>query len=158
MHRRFLVGVTMALIGGLLALPAIASADHADGHMGVTKAKVVTATLTGTGEAPVNDSTAAGMIRITVDRDKHLLCYELVATGIEIAAGHIHKAPAGSNGEVVLDLNSFGQPLDEVSSGCTAEVRKGLLRGLANNPHRFYVNLHTAKFPGGEIRGQLSGS
>ena len=156
MHRKFLVGITMALVGGLLALPAVASADHADGHLGVTKARVVTATLTGTGEAPVNDSAAAGMIRITVDRAKHLLCYELVATGIDIVAGHIHKAPAGSNGGVELDLNSFGQPLDEVSSGCTADVRKGLLRGLAKNPDRFYVNLHTEEFPGGEIRGQLA--
>lgn len=157
MHRRFLVGITLVLVGGLLALPAVANADHADGHLGETKARVATATLTGTGEVAVNDSEAAGVIRITVDRAKHLLCYELVATGIDIVAGHIHKAPAGTNGGVVLDLNSFGQPLGEVSVGCQADVRKGLLRGLANNPDRFYVNLHTVEFPGGEIRGQLAG-
>jgi hypothetical protein len=156
MHRKFLLGVSLAMLVGLFALPAVASADHSGDHMGITKSRVLTATLTGDAEVPPVDVDGTGLIRVTIDRAKHLFCYELVASDITIVAGHIHEAAAGSNGAVVVDLNPIGQALDETSSGCTLEVGKGILRRIKTNPEGFYVNLHTADNPGGEIRGQLA--
>lgn len=156
MHRRFLLGVSLAVLVGLFALPAVANADHAGDHLGITRSRVLTATLTGDGEVPPVDVDGAGLIRVTIDRAKHLLCYELVTSNITIVAGHIHEAAAGSNGSVVVDLTPIGQALGETSSGCTLDVGKGILRRIKTNPAGFYVNLHTAAYPGGEIRGQLA--
>ncbi len=155
MHRKFLLGVVLAMTVGLLALPGTAGADHA-GHQGATLSRTLTATLTGDAEVPAVTTDAVGLVRITIDRPKHLLCYELVTTGIDAAAGHIHRAARGSNGPVVVDLGAFGEPFGSSSSGCTTVDNRRLLRNLVKTPGRFYVNLHTSANPGGEIRGQLA--
>jgi hypothetical protein len=71
-------------------------------------------------------------------------------------AGHVHKAPAGANGAVVLDL--FGALPDSFSgvAGRLPAPSRRVLKGLWNNPAGFYTNIHTAEFPGGAVRGQLS--
>jgi len=112
--------------------------------------------LTGDAEVPAVTTDAVGLIRITIDRPKHLLCYELVASGIAVQAGHIHRAAPGSNGGVVVDLGAFGEPFGSTSAGCTTVDNWRLLRNLVNTPGKFYVNLHTTAYPGGEIRGQLA--
>jgi CHRD domain len=40
------------------------------------------------------------------------------------------------------------------SAGCT-DVSRSLIRQIRRNPGRFYVNVHTADFPDGAVRGQL---
>jgi hypothetical protein len=155
MRRRFLLGVSLALIGGMLILPGIASADHVD-HQGLTWTRTLTATLTGDGEVPPVETDAAGLARITLDRRKHLLCYELIITGIEPVAGHIHRSAPGTNGGPVVDLDTFGEPFGPTSAGCTVVDDAALLRDMVQHPRRYYVNLHTTAYPGGEIRGQLA--
>lgn len=39
--------------------------------------------------------------------------------------------------------------------GTLSGVDRGLVREVRRNPRRFYVNLHSAEFPGGAARGQL---
>lgn len=70
-----------------------------------------------------------------------------------VAAAHIHAAPAGVNGSVVVPLslpNTGGQ-----ASGC-ATVSAALAAGLSTTPSNYYVNVHTAEFPAGAVRAQLS--
>ncbi len=66
---------------------------------------------------------------------------------LPLTAGHIHSAPAGANGPVVVD---FGGQLSG-SNLFDADLANVLL-----NPSNYYVNLHNTVYPTGAIRGQLS--
>ena len=66
-------------------------------------------------------------------------------------AAHIHMGAMGKAGGVVLALCG---PCKSGQSG-TAKVTPMLTKALSR--HKLYVNVHTAKKPNGEIRGQVSG-
>jgi hypothetical protein len=78
-----------------------------------------------------------------------MVCWEVSYEGIDLpaTAAHIHAAPAGVNGSVVI-------PLSPIESGC-GTVDRMLIKELIRNPRNYYVNVHNATFPGGAIRGQL---
>jgi len=81
-----------------------------------------------------------------------MVCWELTAENIDPAvAAHIHKAPAGVAGGVVVTLSP---PTTGMSSGC-AEVDSALVMEIRQFPENFYVNVHNPAFPAGAIRGQL---
>ncbi|MEV0381458.1 CHRD domain-containing protein [Nonomuraea sp. NPDC050643] len=70
---------------------------------------------------------------------------------------HIHRAPKGKNGPVVVPFFAAEKGLPAGINGLagsttTSEATAGR---IWKNPKNWYVNLHTAKFPGGAIRGQL---
>jgi len=98
------------------------------------------------------------------------LTYKLIASNIEnITMAHIHVAnEPGGNGPPVLWLYPYGPPPAPISGrfqGVLAERTvtdgdQGVLMTLddietAIKEGRAYVNLHTAQYPGGEIRGQI---
>jgi hypothetical protein len=64
-------------------------------------------------------------------------------------ASHIHKAPVGKAGPVLVPLGAGFK-----KAGCTT-APAGVARGIVRNPKAYYVNIHTTKFPGGALRGQL---
>jgi hypothetical protein len=114
----------------------------------------LTTTLTGEQEVPVQgDLDGIGFATVTVNPGQGVLCYELSVSGIAPAtAAHIHEAPVGMVGPVVVGLQP---PTDGSSSGCV-EVGRTLAKDILKNPADFYVNVHNAEFPGGALRGQLS--
>ena len=66
-------------------------------------------------------------------------------------AAHIHLGARKVAGPVVTPLcGPCASPVTGVPTTLTADQVKDLLAG------RYYVNVHTAKNPGGEIRGQIS--
>jgi hypothetical protein len=70
-------------------------------------------------------------------------------------AAHIHHGDAGAAGPVVVPLttpNAAG-----ASSGCATAARS-VVKAILADPGSFYANVHTAEFPGGAIRGQLTGT
>lgn len=112
--------------------------------------------LSGSQEVPPNSSPASGMATGTYDQSTRTLHIMVNASGFQsnLIMGHIHRAPAGSNGPIVFGLtNTSSDPLVWSSHDTftlTAAQEADFLAGL------WYVNLHTQTLPGGEIRGQLN--
>jgi hypothetical protein len=109
--------------------------------------------LTGAAEVPgPGDPDGTGKASIRVNPGQREVCYTLTVSGIAPATGaHIHEAPAGEAGRVVVHL---APPADGSSSGCT-EVSREFAKELIKNPEQYYVNVHNAEFPAGALRGQL---
>ncbi len=113
------------------------------------------ATLLQTNEAASPPFTGAyGTTRATFIHDTNTLNYEVSVTGIPSAtASHIHRAPIGVSGPVVVDLLA-GKVLSDGGTirGSVVLTPAQVAQLFAGN---YYVNVHTVAFPGGELRGQL---
>jgi CHRD domain len=66
------------------------------------------------------------------------------------SAAHIHLGAKGVSGNVLIALCGPCKPTMHGTATVPAAVLKDMLKG------KTYVNVHTAKFPNGEIRGQIS--
>jgi hypothetical protein len=115
-------------------------------------AEVFTTTLSGAEEAPnPGDPDGSGFAIVAAIPEAGLVCYAVVVFGIGPAtAAHIHEAPRGVAGPVVVGLDA---PSRGVSSGCVADAEEAA--DIAADPDDYYVNVHNAEFPGGALRGQL---
>lgn len=89
--------------------------------------------------------------------DGRELCYGIQVKNIaDPAAAHIHRGRPNQNGPVVVTLEHPTEGDPGASSACTT-LSSSLARSIRRNPSRYYVNVHNADFPGGAVRGQLSG-
>jgi CHRD domain len=112
-------------------------------------------TLTGAAERPgPGDPDGGGSAIITVNPGQKEVCWEIRVSNITLPAiaAHIHEAPVGEPGPVVVPLSP--PDANGVSSGC-ATVGRELAKDILKNPQNYYVNVHTTDFPEGAIRGQL---
>ena len=136
----------------VFASPAFA-APPADGEC--NGGRPLTATLTGGAEVPKpGDPDGSGTANVRVNPGQGCISYDVAVEGIEPAtAAHIHEAPAGAAGGVVVGLEEL--PTDGTSSG-TVTVDREEAKDIVQNPDEYYVNVHNAEYPGGAVRGQLS--
>lgn len=74
------------------------------------------------------------------------------ATGLTGTAAHVHNAARGTPGPIVLPL--FGGPNLWIVADNQVFV-DNIVAIFNAQPDNLYFNVHTAAFPGGEIRGQL---
>ena len=130
-------------------------ASHADD--GKSRALPLPATLRGAAETPPVESDANENIVFYIDLQAHSSCFDLT-TGIaaaDVTGLHIHRAPAGAGGGVVVALQGadFSGPV--WYQQCSTSIARPLVAEIVRHPVRFYENLHTAAQPGGELRGQL---
>lgn len=108
------------------------------------------AMLYGAEEVPAVTTNAFAMLEGVYNRNTKILTYTMTFADIVPTAWHIHKGAMGVNGDVVFNLGTtFTAPFKSATAALSAEQEKDL---MANN---YYVNIHTAKFTSGEIRGQL---
>lgn len=136
------------------------------------------ATLSGFAETPSISTTGKGKLRLTIDKANTTITYELSYSGLQVGpatAAHLHLGQAGVAGGVIADLCGGLKPacpagtsgtvsgtivaaniLGPVTQGIAgpadwAEVLRAIRAGVV------YANVHTATYPLGEIRGQVSG-
>jgi len=107
-------------------------------------------TLSGNQEVPPTTTTANGSGVITVATDKSVRG-SVITTGVDGTAAHIHMGAPGNNGPVIIPLTKIGDSTWQVPAGATLtdEQYQSFKAG------ELYVNVHSAKYKGGEIRGQL---
>lgn len=146
--------------------------DVAMQEIGQAAKRTFTATLSGANEVPANDSDARGQAVFQVSQDRTEVSYRLMVANLHnVIQAHIHVGEAGVNGPVVAWLYPSGppaQPIEGRSSGVLATgviTEDNLVGPLAGQPlsalldrmrdASVYVNVHTAQFPPGEIRGQI---
>jgi len=130
------------------------------------------ANLSGDQEAPPVDTNASGKALFHVNQRLTEMTFKLdVRNGTNIlgaAGSHLHCAPAGQNGPVIVFLAGTFPPgysedfqvratLTDASiingaTGCGATIAE-LAMAMANGD--VYINVHSTAHPGGEIRGQV---
>ena len=107
------------------------------------------ADLKGSSEVPPTDSAGTGSADVTVDTASKKLFWTVTSSGLsgDATAAHFHgPAAVGENAAPVVDISA------SVASG-SADITDQQLADLQAG--KLYLNIHTQKFPAGEIRGQV---
>ena len=132
--------VTVLAVVGALAAPGAAAA-----------ATTLHASLSGKKEVP-RAGEGRGTARVTLNKRTGRVCYRIRVHDVgNMLMGHIHKGGPRTAGPIVVAL--FTTPTRH-PRGCV-HAPKSLVRKIARHPRRYYVNVHTQRFPAGAARGQL---
>jgi len=151
----------LAVLGITGALASNATADE-----------LFKANLSGDQEVPPVATDSAGMAIFRLDKSETSIEIQLrVDKGVGITQSHIHCAPAGVNGPIVvflaglhaagLDVNgkwvsnaflSDASIVNPACGGTIADLAESMRTGNT------YVNVHSQAVPGGVIRGQIQPS
>jgi CHRD domain len=107
-------------------------------------------TLTGSQEIPPVTTSASAMGVITVAADKSVRG-SVTVSGVSPTAAHIHEAPAGTNGPIVIPLVKTGDNVWTVPEGAKMTDAQFDSYKAGN----LYYNVHSATYKGGELRGQI---
>ena len=109
------------------------------------------ATLDGKSQVPPNTSAATGAADIDYDPASKKLSWKLSYTGLSgpPTAAHFHgPAEPGKNAGVAV-------PISNTASGSDGSATLTDAQAADLTAGKYYVNVHTAANPGGEIRGQV---
>jgi hypothetical protein len=143
--RRFSVGMSLALaMASMLVLAGSATAGG----------RPISVGLTGAAEAPgPGDPDGSGTVSLTFNPGTGEVCYDYSVTGVApLAAAHIHVAPVGSPGPVVIPL----PPTSATGGHGCVTADRSLIVAILINPTAYYFNVHNAEFQAGALRGQLT--
>ena len=143
------------LIAGLAVALAVAGVATA-GNGG----RPLSTTMTGANEAPgPGDPNATGEADVRLNQGQRRICFDVSWADVDgvVFAGHIHIAPVGVPGPIVVPLFTGSFAGTDATSGCVQDVDPGLIKAIRKHPSAYYVNVHSdPAFTGGALRGQLS--
>lgn len=112
---------------------------------------IFTAALSGANEVPANPSQATGKATLTFNQTTNT--FNIVTTysgGLTATGAHIHKGAPGVSGPVIFPFTQLTSPINYTSPALDSLQKADLFAG------NYYVNVHSALYPAGEIRGQLT--
>ncbi len=108
------------------------------------------AKLTGKQEVPKGSPVGHGIVNVNLKAASGKVCWTFELVGLRGAmSAHIHRAPLRKAGPIVVALGGRYK-----AKGCTSAPKK-TIEAIESHPNAYYVNVHTAKYPNGAIRGQL---
>ena len=165
----------VTILGSAVAVGCIGAAAAAYADRGETQLR---AQLRGLNEVPPTTSRATGELRAAINATETQINFTLSYSNLSGPAGaaHIHFAPTKVNGDVMVFFCGGGgkgacpagtsatvtgtltaadivgparQGIPPAPAGQFSDVVRAIKTGNA------YVNIHTEKFPPGEIRGQI---
>jgi len=148
MRRRvlvFAIAASVATLGGCQQMHQMMGHDKAAG--GGERVS-----LSGAHEVPPVQTSASGSGTVSVSSDRKVTV-NITVSGMTPTAAHIHEGAAGANGPVIVPLEKKGDNQFVARDGAQLSDAQY----SAYKAGRTYVNVHSAKNPGGEIRAQLSG-
>lgn len=143
-----------ALLGTLAGAAALGACATLEETAAEELAETYYATLTGAAEVGGGDTDGYGKAEISVSDEAGQVCWDLndIRNIGPITAAHVHMGAAGTNGPPVFTL----RPAEEGGYKGCASATEWTQNRIEGNPQMFYVNVHTAQYPNGAIRGQLS--
>lgn len=122
----------------------------------VTLAKEYSVKVSAANEIPANTRTENGTGSLKIFSDNSI-SFNIVLSNFAVTdtikAAHIHLGNPVNNGGVVVGFVITATA--GTMEGKATNVRQTLVDSLKNNTAEFYVNIHTAQFPGGLARGQV---
>jgi len=172
MRRHHVVLGAAVLLGGIFLIASIAVADSG-------KRSLQADSLTGYQENPDISTAAGGSFQLWLDDAAETLTYELSYSGLEgdMLQSHIHFGKRAVNGGITVFLcTNLGNgpagtpacpqegtvsrtvPASEILAPGTQGIEPGNFAELAaalRSGHT-YANVHSTKWPGGEIRAQIN--
>jgi hypothetical protein len=166
-------GKIVAALGIVVLTAGLGAAVAHDKH---NRFDVIRAALLGVHETPSVSTPAVGRFRAVIDEDSGVINFTLTYDGLSgsATASHLHfgerhvaggvmmwicggggqlPCPAGTSAEItgtIAAANVTGPAAQGIAAGEFAEAIAAIRAGAS------YVNVHTATFPAGEIRGQVS--
>ena len=151
MERRLVALVAAVAVAVVVSASAV-GADEAG--------RPLATTLTGAAEVPgPGDPDASGSAAIVLNQGLGTVCFDVSWENVDgtVFASHIHVAPAGVAGPVVVTLFTGAFGGTDAVSGCATGVDRDLIKAIRQDPSAYYVNVHsTPDFPAGAVRGQLN--
>lgn len=157
-----LAGGVAAVLAAVLIPLVVLSGGGKSASSGTSPAATTSATTSGatsfqvplssSGEVPKLASSAmSGSASVTIDGAK--ICWRFRLSGVDNpTAAHIHRGGPAVSGPVVVPLGE-----EYSGNGCTTATSAAAAAILAH-PADYYVNVHSAKYPDGAVRGQLKGT
>lgn len=116
---------------------------------GTMSNSTVNLTLSGAQEVPPVSVPGSGSGSFTIGEDGSI-AGSVSTTGVEGTMAHIHMAARGTNGPVIVPLTKSGNTYTAPAGAKLTEAQM-----QAYKARNLYVNVHTAKNKGGEVRAQL---
>lgn len=116
-----------------------------------------TAALNGFQEVPPTSSAAIANVLLQLDD----VTFTLSGSGtVQFLSGtatgfHLHQAAYGVSGPIVVDLGAGSVSGNSISFASVPVPNFATVKA-AMDARNTYLNIHTASFPGGEIRGQVA--
>ena len=143
---------------GVLAIATAATVTSALAAASPGNGAPLVTTLRGANEVPAaNDPAANGSALVRLNPGQGTVCFDISWSNVPgtVQHAHIHKAPAGTAGPIVVPLFNGSFAGTASDSGCVTADR-ALINAIVDDPGAYYVNVHSTVYPAGAGRGQLA--